>query len=44
MTTAIALETSKGEFSLALALGFVLLLIALTINGCVQYFSYQAEK
>ena len=32
MTTAIALETSKGEFAFGLALGFVLMLIAFTIN------------
>ncbi|MDX1573091.1 MAG: ABC transporter permease [Methylophaga sp.] len=32
MTTAIALETSKGEFQLALALGIVLLLIAFLLN------------
>ncbi|MDT8310512.1 MAG: ABC transporter permease [Methylophaga sp.] len=32
MTTAIALETSKGEFELALALGIVLLLIAFMLN------------
>jgi tungstate transport system permease protein len=32
MTTAIALETSKGEFELGLALGMVLLLVALAIN------------
>jgi tungstate transport system permease protein len=32
MTTAIALETSKGNISLALALGMVLLAIALAIN------------
>jgi len=44
MTTAIALETSKGEFALALALGFVLLLVALSVNAFVQYFSYRAEK
>ncbi|OED38877.1 ABC transporter permease [Chromatiales bacterium (ex Bugula neritina AB1)] len=35
MTTAIALETSKGELALALALGSVLLLISLTINAIV---------
>ncbi len=35
MTTAIALETSKGELALALALGFVLLFIAMTINASV---------
>jgi len=32
ITTAIALETSKGEFGLGIALGLVLLLIALTVN------------
>ena len=33
MTTAIALETSKGEFAFALALGIVLLSVALVINS-----------
>jgi tungstate transport system permease protein len=32
MTTAIALETSKGNLSLALALGIILLAIALGVN------------
>jgi tungstate transport system permease protein len=32
MTTAIALETSKGELALALALGLVLLLISVAVN------------
>lgn len=32
MTTAIALETSKGEFELGLALGIILLLIAFILN------------
>ena len=32
MTTAIALETSRGNLSLALALGFILLAIALGVN------------
>ncbi|MFM1813970.1 MAG: hypothetical protein RLZ98_665 [Pseudomonadota bacterium] len=36
MTTAIALETSRGDLPLALALGFVLLAIALTVNGLVM--------
>jgi tungstate transport system permease protein len=36
MTTAIALETSKGDLALALALGMVLLLIALIVNGAVS--------
>jgi tungstate transport system permease protein len=37
MTTAIALETSKGEFELGLALGFVLMLVALVINGMIFF-------
>lgn len=36
MTTAIALETSKGDLPLALALGIVLLLIALGVNAFVS--------
>lgn len=35
MTTAIALETSKGEFELGLALGVVLLSVALLVNGAL---------
>ena len=38
MTTAIALETSKGELALALALGMILLTIALTVNALVYSF------
>jgi tungstate transport system permease protein len=33
MTTAIALETSKGEFELGLALGIVLLVVAFLVNA-----------
>ncbi len=36
MTTAIALETSKGDFELGLALGLLLLIIAFTINLLLQ--------
>ena len=36
MTTAIALETSKGELAIALALGLVLLMIALAVNIASQ--------
>lgn len=36
MTTSIALETSKGNLPLALALGIVLLTIALVVNASVQ--------
>ncbi len=32
MTTTIALETDKGDFELALALGIILLIISLIIN------------
>jgi len=35
--TAIALETSKGDFSQAIALGVVLLLMALTLNGLLAF-------
>ena len=38
MTTAIALETSKGEFEFALALGMLLLLTAFIANFIVQRF------
>ncbi len=37
MTTAIALETNKGDFELALAIGILLLLIAFTANYCLNY-------
>ena len=36
MTTAIALETSKGDLALALALGIILLAISLGVNAAVQ--------
>ncbi len=39
MTTAIALETSKGNFEVGLALGLLLLLIAFTINFALQAIS-----
>ena len=37
ITTAIALETSKGEFSLAMALGIILLAVALAVNFLLRY-------
>ncbi|MEX2524666.1 MAG: ABC transporter permease [Gammaproteobacteria bacterium] len=37
MTTAIALETMKGEFEFALALGMLLLLVAFLVNALLQY-------
>ena len=44
MTTAIALETSKGDLALALALGMVLLLIALVINAGVMALRMTAAR
>lgn len=37
ITTAIALETSKGEFSLAMALGLVLMTVALGVNFFLRH-------
>ena len=37
ITTAIALETSKGEFAMGIALGLVLLLMAFTVNFTLMY-------
>jgi tungstate transport system permease protein len=36
MTTTIALETSRGDLSLALALGLILVGIAVTVNALVM--------
>ncbi|MEM8645027.1 MAG: ABC transporter permease [Pseudomonadota bacterium] len=44
MTTAIALETSKGDLPLALALGLVLLVIALTVNALAFVMRQAASK
>ncbi|NNF77598.1 MAG: ABC transporter permease, partial [Rhizobiales bacterium] len=44
MTTAIALETSKGDLPLALALGLVLLVIALAVNALVFVMRQTAVK
>lgn len=38
ITTAIALETSKGEFEFGLALGILLLLVAFIVNAVLQRF------
>ncbi|NOZ23485.1 MAG: ABC transporter permease subunit [Planctomycetes bacterium] len=38
MSTTVAMETSKGEFGLAIALGIQLLLIAFLVNAILQYF------
>lgn len=42
ITTAIALETGKGEFALGLALGIILLLVAFFVNIIFHYFQKKA--
>ena len=37
MTTAIALETSRGDLPLALGLGIILLVLIFLINGTAQF-------
>ena len=44
MTTAIALETSKGELALALGLGVVLLAISVAVNAAVAAARGRAER
>ena len=44
MTTAIALETSKGDLALALALGLILIAIAIAINASVALLKRSAER
>ena len=39
LTTAIALETGKGDFALALALGFVLIALAIAVNLALHILS-----
>lgn len=43
LTTAISLETSKGDFALALALGFVLITLALAVNFATHWLG-QTER
>ncbi len=44
MTTAIALETSKGDLAMALALGLVLMTLALVVNALVFAVRHQTER
>ena len=44
MTTTIALETSKGNLALALGLGFILVILALGVNGTAMVISDAAQK
>ena len=44
MTTAIALETSKGDLALALGLGIILLFLALSVNAAAYLINEAAIK
>jgi tungstate transport system permease protein len=44
MTTTIALETSKGDLPLALALGIILILLVIAINAAAAYIKDAAQR
>ena len=44
MTTTIALETSKGDLPLALALGLVLILLVVALNAAATYLKEAAQR
>lgn len=44
LTTAIALDTGKGEFDSAMALGVILLMLAVCFNVCLQVAQGKARK
>lgn len=44
MTTAIALETSRGDLALALGLGIILLVLALIVNAALMAFRGSAKR
>ena len=44
MTTAIALETSKGDLPLALGLGIVLVALVLAVNAAAQFIASAAQR
>lgn len=44
MTTAIALETSKGELAIALGLGMILLALAVFVNAMVTWVKARAQR
>ena len=44
MTTTIALETSKGDLPLALALGLVLILLVVALNAAASYLKDAAQR
>ena len=43
MTTSIALETSRGDLNLALALGMILVSVSIIINGALFYLRRLSE-
>lgn len=43
LTTAIALETSKGDFAFAMALGIILLTLALAVNALLHVLQQRAQ-
>jgi len=43
ISTTIALETSKGEFSLGIALGMILLTVALSVNIALRYLQQKSQ-
>lgn len=43
ITTAIALETSKGELVMAVSLGLILLLIAICLNALLMFVNYRMD-
>ncbi|MEH6522801.1 ABC transporter permease [Sulfitobacter sp.] len=44
LTTAIALETGKGDFALALALGFILIALAISVNLTIHWLSRTEQE
>jgi tungstate transport system permease protein len=44
MTTAIALETSKGDLPLALGLGIILITLVLTLNAAAYWIKEAAQQ
>ena len=44
MTTTIALETSRGNLEVAVSLGFILIIISITINLLVSMLQELAER
>jgi tungstate transport system permease protein len=44
MTTAIALETSKGDLPLALGLGIILITLVLALNAAAHWIKESAQR